>query len=283
MNYNLNGYIIRNQHLGITLDNRGLNYGDGVFETIKYSRKRLNFFEDHYFRLMASMRLVRMEIPMEWSPEYLEEQIRKTIAANQLEEKAARIKLLVVRKAGGFYNPKTNDVDFLITAEEWAEESFVLNEKGLEIELFKDYCKQSGLLGTVKTTSAQLYTIASIFAEENNYDDVLLLNENKEVIESTKANIFILKGAELITPALSSGCLKGVARKRIIELAPQLGLELKEEAFSPFALQKADEIWLSNAMNGLQWVSRYRKKEYGSEKATEMVKKLNVALALSLD
>lgn len=283
MDYNLNGYIIRNKHLGIQINNRGLNYGDGLFETIKYSRNRLNFFEDHYFRLMASMRLVRMEIPMEWSPEYLEEQIRKTLRSNQLEEKAARVKLLVVRKAGGFYAPETNDVDFLITTEAWEPESYVLNEQGLEIELFKDYYKQSGLLGNVKTSSAQLYTIASIFAQENNYDDVILLNEQKEVLESTKANLFMLKGEELFTAPLSSGCLKGVMRKRILELAPQLGLEVKEEGFSPFALQKADEIWLSNAMQGVQWVEKYRKKTYQNEKAQAMVKKLNVSVALSLD
>ncbi len=283
MDYNLNGYIIRNKHLGIQINNRGLNYGDGVFETIKFSHNRLNFFEDHYFRLMASMRLVRMEIPMEWSPEYLEEQIRKTLSANGLEEKAARVKLLVVRKAGGFYRPETNDVDFLITTEAWAQDSFDLNSKGLEIELFKDYYKQSGLLGNIKTTSAQLYTIASIFAEENNYDDVLLLNEKKEVIESTKANLFMLKGVELYTAPLDSGCLKGVMRKRIIELAPKLDLQVKEEAFSPFALQKADEVWLSNAMHGIQWVEKYRKKTYVHAKAGEMIKKLNVSLALSLD
>ncbi len=283
MDYNLNGYIIRNKHLGIQVNNRGLNYGDGVFETIKYSRKRLNFFEDHYFRLMSAMRIVRMEIPMDWSPEYLEEQIRKTLEANQLSDKAARVKVLVVRKAGGFYSPETNDVDFLITTEEWPMDSFELNEKGLEIELFKDFYKVSGLLGNVKTTSAQIYTIASIFAQENNYDDVVLMNEQKEVLESTKSNLFILKGEELISPPLSSGCLKGVMRKKILELAPQLGLVVKEETFSPFALQKADEIWLSNAMNGLQWVAKYRKKTYANTQAEAMLKKLNVALALSLD
>tara|TARA_B100001115_G_C15836868_1_gene418589 strand:+ start:1324 stop:2175 length:852 start_codon:yes stop_codon:yes gene_type:complete len=283
MNYNLNGYIIRNKHLNIQLNNRGLNYGDGIFESLKYSRNRLNFFEDHYFRLMASMRIVRMEIPMNFSPEYLEEQIRKTLKANQLEDQSARVRLLVVRKAGGLYRPESNEIDFLITVKPWEHDAYVLNEKGMEVDLFKDYYKLSGLLGNIKSTSAQLYAIASVFAKENNLDDVLLLNEKKEVIESTNANIFMLKGKELITPPLSSGCLKGVMRKQIMELAPQLDLELKEENFSPFALQKADEVWLSNSMHGLRWVEKYRRKTYASEKAREMLKKLNVKVALSLD
>ena len=188
MNYNLNGYIIRNKHLNIQLNNRGLNYGDGIFESLKYSRNRLNFFEDHYFRLMASMRIVRMEIPMNFSPEYLEEQIRKTLKANQLEDQSARVRLLVVRKAGGLYRPESNEIDFLITVKPWEHDAYVLNEKGMEVDLFKDYYKLSGLLGNIKSTSAQLYAIASVFAKENNLDDVLLLNEKKEVIESTNAN-----------------------------------------------------------------------------------------------
>lgn len=283
MNYNLNGYLIRNKHLGIQVNNRGLNYGDGIFETIKYSRKRFNFWEDHYFRLMASMRIVRMEIPMSFSPEYLEEQMRLTLNANGLEEASARVKILVVRKAGGFYTPETNAIDFLITTEEIEDDSYQLNSEGLKVDLFKDYYKLSGLLGTLKSTSAQLYGIAGIFAKENSLDDAILLNEKKEVIESISSNIFMLKGNQLFTPPLSSGCLKGVMRKQVLELAEQLGLEIKEESFSPFALQKADEVWLSNAINGIRWVSQYRKKSYTNNGALEMVKKLNVKVALSLD
>lgn len=283
MNYNLNGYIIRNQHLGISLDNRGLNYGDGVFETLKYSRKRIHFWEDHYFRLMASMRILRMEIPLDFSPEYLEEQIHKTLKVNNLSEQAARVKILVVRKVGGFYTPTNNEPDFLITCQEISESEYSLNEEGLQIDLYKDHYKLSGLLGNLKTTSAQLYTLAGVYAQENGLGEVLLLNEKKEVIEGLQSNIFILKGDELITPPLQSGCLKGIMRKQIIETAPQIGLEVKEEAFSPFALQKADELWLTNSIKGIQWVGQYRKKTFRSEKAGEMIKRLNVKIALSLD
>mgnify|MGYP003633850937 FL=1 len=282
MDYNLNGFIIRNKHLGIQVNNRGLNYGDGIFETIKFANNRLNFWEDHYFRLMASMRIVRMDIPMTFSPEYLEEEIRKTLAANNLSDKAARVKLLVVRKAGGLYTPETNDIDFLITTDELSVNTYLLNEKGLNIELYKDFYKNSGLLGTIKSTSAQLYTVASIFRKENEYDECLLINERKEVVEAISANIFLLKGDVLITPPLDSGCLKGIMRKKVIEFAPQIGLIIKEEAFSPFALQKADEVWLTNSIKGLQWVGQYRKKSYSHEKATEMLKKININLALSL-
>jgi branched-chain amino acid aminotransferase len=282
MDYNLNGFIIRNKHLGIQINNRGLNYGDGIFETLKFANNRINFWEDHYFRLMASMRIVRMDIPMDFSPEYLENQIRKTLGVNGLSEKAARVKLLVVRKAGGLYTPETNAVDFLITTEELSTPSFKLNEQGLNIDLYKDFYKNSGMLSTIKTTSAQLYTVASIFRKENHYDECLLLNERKEVVEAISSNIFIVKGDDLITPPLESGCLKGIMRKKIIEFAPQLKFNVKEESFSPFALQKADEVWLSNSIKGLQWVGQYRKKSYRQERAAEMLNKININIALNL-
>jgi branched-chain amino acid aminotransferase len=282
MDYNLNGYIIRNKHLGIQINNRGLNYGDGVFDSLKFANNRINFWEDHYFRLMASMRIVRMDIPMDFSPEYLEDQIRKTLDTNGLANKTARVKLLVVRKAGGFYTPDTNAVDFLITTEELTSSSFQLNDQGLNIDLYKDFYKNSGMLSTIKTTSAQLYSVASIFRKENSYDECLLLNERKEVVEAISSNIFMVRGDDLITPPLESGCLKGIMRKKIIEFAPQLKLNVRQEAFSPFALQKADEVWLSNSIKGIQWVGQYRKKTYGQEKALEMLKKININIALNL-
>lgn len=282
MTYKLNGVLIRNKQLGIQLNNRGLLYGDGIFETIKYAHQRFNFWEDHYFRLMASMRIVRMEIPMDFSPEFLEAQMRDTLVANQLEGQAARVKLLVVRKAGGHYSPESNEVDWLITVEPWAEDNYRLNSKGLEVEIFKDYYKASGLLSNLKSSSAQFYTLASIFRKENGFDECIILNERKEVLEAISSNLFMLQGNTLYTAPLESGCLKGVMRKQIIALAPKLGLEVKEEAFSPFALQRADEIWLTNALRGLQWVERFRKKTYGHSLAAKMAKSLQAAVALSI-
>jgi branched-chain amino acid aminotransferase len=281
MNYNLNGVSIRNKHLGIQLNNRGLNYGDGVFETLKYANGRINFWEDHYFRLMASMRILRMKIPMSFSPEFLEQEIRDTLEANKLQGSSARVKLLVVRKAGGFYTPETNEIDYLISVEPLQSASYELNAEGLEIDLFKDYYKPSGLLSTIKSTSAQFYSIASIFKKENNLDECILINEKKEVVEGISANLFMLKGNTLYTAPLESGPLKGIMRKQIIEEAAKLELEVKEESFSPFDLQKADEIWLCNVVKGLQWVKNYRKKTYANQMAAEMIKKLNIKVALA--
>lgn len=264
----------------LSLNNRALNYGDGVFESLKYSFNRLNFWEDHYFRLMASMRILRMEIPRSFSPEYLEEQLLTCVKANDLENKAVRIKLLVFRKSGGRYTPLTNETDFIITTEELRNSSYVLNDKGLRIDLFKDFYKQPGLLSNIKHLGSSLYTVASVFRQENELDECVLLNDHKEVVEAISANLFMVKGKEVYTAPLSSGCLKGVMRKQVLELLPKLDYQVKEENFSPFELQRADEVFLTNAIRGVQWVGSYRKKEYSKDCAEQLNKRLNVVVAI---
>lgn len=280
MAYIFNGELLQGDTIEISLNNRALNYGDGVFESMKFSFNRINFWEDHYFRLMSSMRILRMEIPLNFSPEYIEEQVRECLIANDLSDTSARIKLLVMRKAGGKYTPESNDIDFLITAESLSAPNYELNEKGLEVDLFKDFYKQPGLLSGIKHIGSALYTVASVFRKENELDECVLLNDRKEVVEAISANLFMRKDKTIYTAPLSAGCLKGVMRKQVIEILPELGFEVKEEVFSPFELQRADEVFLTNAVKGIQWVRNYRKKEYENTCAQALVKRLNVAVAI---
>ena len=281
MAFIFNDQVYTDEHFSVHPGNRGLNYGDGVFETLRYSFGRINFWEDHYFRLMEGMRIMRMEIPMSFSPEFLEEKLKQCVESNGLKEKAARVKILVTRKNGGFYTPESNKIDYLITATPLNEASFQLNERGLNIDLYKDYYKAKGLLSNIKTTSAQLYVVASVYRQENGLDECLLLNPDKEVCEAISSNLFLIDGDELLTPPLSTGCLKGIIRKKILAFAPKIGLTVKEEAFSPFKLQKAEEVFLTNSIQGIRWVERYRKKTFVSTKTSKILQRLNTEVALN--
>jgi branched-chain amino acid aminotransferase len=281
MQYNLNGKLIQGRFISAETNNRALNYGDGIFESMRFANNRINFWEDHYFRFMASMRIVRMEIPMSFSPEYLEEQIRKTIEANDLGKEAARVKLLTFRKSGGLYTPETNRVDFMITVSALNEAQFQLNEAGLEVDLFKDFYVQRGMLSNLKTTSKMLSVVASVYKKENKLDECFLLNDDKALTEAISSNVFLVKGKEVFTPPLSSGCLKGVMRKQVLALLPEMGYSVKEESINPFELQKADEVFLTNSISGVKWVGQYRKKKYGNEVSKALIKRLNVAVVMA--
>ena len=130
---NINGNIIKDEEAGLSVHNRGLAYGDSVFETIRVINGKIMFWEDHYFRLMASMRIMRMEIPSSFSPEFLEEAILKTIDENDLSSSPARVKIIIYRKEGGLYTPQTRDIDYLIMTSKLDNPFYLLNEEAYEI------------------------------------------------------------------------------------------------------------------------------------------------------
>ena len=262
-------------------ENRGFKYGDAVFETLKVNHKKILFFEDHYFRLMASMRMVRMEIPLNFTMEFLEEEILKSIENTGATATSFRIRLNVYRDSGGLYTPETNDVSYHIDVKPLSNELYLLNDDSYEIELFKDHYITPQLLSTLKTNNRIINVIGSVFAKENDYHNCLLLNTDKQVVEALNGNVFLVKGNVIKTPSLTDGCIKGVMRKQVIEIANMLpDYELEETHISPFELQKADEIFITNVITGIQPVYKYRKKTYTNTVAKELLAKVNLKVRL---
>ena len=270
---NFNGTISSEDNL--LTNNRGLLYGDSVFETVKILDGKILFVEDHYFRLMASMRIVRMEIPMNFTMEFFEEQILSLAKAENLE-KSSRARVTIFRKEGGLYLPKDRNVSFLISVSELENAVYSIEKENYEVELYKDFIVTKHLLSTIKSSNRLINVTGSIFADENGYDNCLLINDDKNVIEALNGNLFMLIGNKLITPPISEGCLNGVMRKQVLALARKIEtLEVVEEPISPFDLQKADELFVTNVIKGIQPITKYRKKEFGSALAADILKRLN--------
>ena len=172
-------------------------------------------------------------------------------------------------------------MDYLVTSSPLEQALFVLNEEGLTIDMYKDFYKPKNLLSNLKGASAQLYTLASVFRKENGLDECLLLNDQKYLTETISSNIFLVKGKEVITPSLKSGCLKGIIRKQVLEILSKMDYAaVEQENISPFELQKVDEVFLTNTIQGIRWVKRYRKKEFDCKLSAELTEKLNVKAAL---
>jgi branched-chain amino acid aminotransferase len=279
---NINGQLFEEKEASLSIANRGFAYGDAVFETIRVINGRIIFWEDHYFRLMASMRIMRMEIPLTFSPEFLEAEVLQIVRENDIFDTQARVKLTVSRQAGGFYTPHTNEVDYLVTAEALPDAFYLLDEEFYEVELFKDHYVSKGLLSTLKTNNRAVNVLAGIYAVENEYHNCLLLNEQKNVVEALNGNIFLVVGNVIKTPPLSEGCLKGITRGKILEILKKLpDYKLEEASVSPFELQKADEMFITNVIAGIQPVTKYRKKEYANEVAKMLLGRLNTLARLN--
>ncbi len=274
---NFNGALIAENEVQLSTQNRAFKYGDAIFETIKVVNGKVVFLEDHYFRLMASMRMLRMKIPMEFTLEFLQEEITKVV--KELSEASTyRIRLTVFRKDGGLYTPVTNEIDYIIEGSPLEH----TDKKVYKVDVFKDFYNYSGLLSTVKTTNRMLNTLAAVFAEENDLDNCILLNERKGVVEAINGNLFIVKGNVVKTPALTEGCIKGIVRKKVIDIIEKHpDYTIEETAISPFEIQKADEVFITNAIIGIQSVTNYRKKEFSTEITNKIKSSLQLAIVTS--
>ena len=277
---NYNGNIQENSNFSIE-SNRGFLYGDAIFETIKVLDNKVLFLEDHYFRLMASMRICRMEILMNFTMEFFEEQILKL--TNSLEKSNSfRVRFSVFRNSDGFYTPISNEIEFIIVAVPSENTVYTIEKSHYEVELYKDFFIPKQLLSTLKTNNKMLQITGSIFAKENGYDNCLVLNDEKNVVEALQSNLFMKIGNVVVTPPISDGCLNGIMRKQVIEILNKMdGIEVKETSISPFDLQKADELFLTNVITGIQPITKYRKKEYTVNFSNEILVKLNAKIRLS--
>ena len=271
INYNEN-YINKS---GSDLLNRGFLYGDSVFESIRIVNNKIIFWEDHYMRLMSSMRIIRIEIPQSYTPDFFKVQITNTISKVN-PSFTGRVRLTIFRDGGGYYAPELSSPSFIVNCSVIDSEEFYLKDSEFKVDLFKDYYIQNDLLSNLKTNNKLINVLAGIYANENNLDNCILLNNKKNVTEFLNGNLFIIRENKIITPNLDSGCLKGIMRKKIIEyvkLIPEFSIE--ETVISPFDLLSANEIWLTNSISGIITVTNYRNKSFSNDVAKIFIDFLN--------
>ena len=126
-----------------------------------------------------------------------------------------------------------------------------------------------------------LQIVGSVFARENDYQNCILLNTHKNAVSFLDGNLFLVQGEQILTPPLSEGAPNGITRKKLIEAIQKTSdFSREERPISPFELQKADELFLTNTKQGIQSVSKYRKKEYNNIVATNLLGKLNTLTRL---
>lgn len=279
---NHNGELKAVNALIFSSQNRGFLFGDAVFETIRFSQNHLHFWEDHYFRLMAAMRIFRMPIPMSFTPEFLAQECLRVAEAQSVSAPSWRIRLTVYRSDGGTYLPTSKDVNYIIDAKP-LEDSLYTAKENYKVALFKDYYVQKSMLSNLKSTNKSLNVIGSIFMREQGLDNGILVNDDKEVVEFLNGNLFIVEDGKLRTPPLSSGCLDGIMRKQILRTAKKLGISCKEDNISPFVLQQVQEIFMVNSVVGVQPVSTYRRTEYENTLGLELQKALNDSVSSAQD
>jgi branched-chain amino acid aminotransferase len=171
-------------------------------------------------------------------------------------------------------------MNFLIEASSLDENINSLNEEGLLIDVFEDGRKSMDRFANIKSSSLLLYSLASIYAKEKNVDDCLVLNTHGRISDSTIANIFLVRNNFIITPALSEGAINGVMRRHLLKQIPSIlpGVEVREGVVTKSDLEVFDEIFLTNAVQGIRWVKSYKGRNYRNEMAQKIYELLSFNL-----
>lgn len=265
---NYNGNFYEAETPLFAADNRALKYGDGFFESIVMMQGRMPLLHLHVDRITKSAEVLQMDLPFQVTEAWLTGAISELALKNNIGHDV-RIRIQFFREGQGLYAPKSNAGSYIITTAAHNHGKFTFID-GLLIATCPLVKKQYDHTSSIKTNSALLYVIAAQWAARNNVDDALILNTYNEVCEATSSNIIIVKGDKLITPPVSSGCVAGVMRDFLIK-----ELNVAEQTLAESDVATADEVWLTNAVKGIQWVKQYKGNTYKNNKAMETTALLN--------
>lgn len=273
---NNNGKILSNSSPSIMAGNRGYTYGDGLFESIRIMNGKILNLDNHINRMLEGAKALKMRMPSFYTTSFFDTHIQELLRVSNITE-GGRVRLSIDRLGGGTYLPDINEVSYFIEVYPYEHNLFNLNAKGLEVDLYQDIKKVKSPLSNYKTKNGIIYVLAAISAKEKGLDDMLLVNEKGQILESSHSNLFVVSNGVLYTPGLSDGCLAGTMRMQVINLAIQHGLKVYECNILPSNLLVADEVFLTNAVRGITWIGGYRTKRYFNTIARKIVAHLNEA------
>ena len=276
---NFNGDILPNNALFLNSRNSAFQYGDTITEWLRFSGQSILFLESHYFKIMASMRQLRMEIPMTFTLEYWESQILYTLEANGSASMPAQLKISIFRNLDSFSGIPVDGVCFVIEHLLLKDAPYQHYHSDCSADIFKDYHVPVDGFSSLPISNGPLRKLAEIYASENGFETVLFLNQHKEVCESLDGTLFIRFDNQLLTPPNNSGCRLTVLRDEVINfISKNKEYTFESRGISPFDLQRADEIFSVSEEKGFRSVSKLKKAVYNSYAAGRLVQLFNTSI-----
>ena len=275
---NFNGKIIDGDTIGFNQLKRGFNFGDGLFETIRVFNGKIICLDAHFNRISSGLDVLKIKQNYSFNQNSLERYINELLLYKNIKY-GGKVKVYIFRAGLGTYKPETNQMSFVVEAMDLEQNKYVLNKKGFLVDIYNEYSKTVNQLSFFKTSNSLLYVLAAVTASENNLDDLFIVNQKSEIIESSNSNVFFLKEDVLLTPPLNSGCIEGVMRIEVIRAAKDLGINVLESNVYEEDLEKSREIFLTNVISGIRWVGGYKKKRFYNFISKKIIEKLNKNLA----
>lgn len=245
----------------ISIESRGVRYGEGIFETMKLVNNSILLFDFHMERFFHGMNLLNLKPPPFFTPQKIQKLIIDLCRKNNCSD-FARIRISCIGSNGGVWDKQDQFADIIIQSWKLPEHYNEFNINGLIIDLCEEVRKSTDLLSNLKSNNYLPYLFAANKGKELKVNDMIVLNHFDHIVDSTIANVFIIKNNNILTPRLSDGPVAGVMRRNLLEILSSNSYIVKECSLTINDLVEADEIFLSNAMYGLRWVQRFRDKTF---------------------
>lgn len=243
------------------------NYEAGIFESMLLLDNKIRLADYHFKRLQRGLQIQNLSLPSNFDFDFFQTIVLKTINENSITQ-PLKIKLSV------FPSTENQISNYSIEVMSLPEKDLIWNTEGWKMIVYENEKLEAGSSKNIKSNNRKFYSQANQFALESNCNDAILLNEKNQIIESTIANIMLVKNNQLCTPPLVDGEIAGVMRKFILN-----NFEVKEQSLTVDDLLNADEIFICNAVRTLKWVQQIGSKIYSNEFTFQFNNKLRLLLA----
>lgn len=244
----------------------GVQYGWGIFTMLRAYEGRVFAFERHWERLIKHSEKAR--VPVVISKDEAKRAINDLIQANALVN--GRIRLTILKGfAGSWRTHQERESEVLIfTASEQVQ-----NMRDMNLTISPYRLLSSNPLAGVKRTAMLENLLAYEEARGRKFDEAVMLNERGEIVSATAGNIFWVEGIELCTPSLGTGCIAGITRGFVLEIAKRINIHVVEASFPLPRLLDASEVFLTSTARGITPVKSYDFKAY-DERLASMTKNI---------
>jgi branched-chain amino acid aminotransferase len=264
---NFNGEILPDDSPIFTI-NRAIQYGDGLFETLRNHNGEILFFQDHFDRLIEGMRALKINVPVHFTLPFFHKQFldlayRDGMASN------ARLRIGVFRSGKGIYTPESHSAEFYLQIIP-LNKGFEWEDRKCELGVYSQIPKNYSSISFFKSANALPYVMAAIFKVDHNFDDCILLNSFGKIADAISSNIFWLERKRIFSVPMADGGVAGVMSKNLIAILKHHRFFVEEKSITPHDLAKADEVFLTNVIWGIKPVTRFHNTEFSTLQAKEI-------------
>ncbi|WET51688.1 aminotransferase class IV [Chryseobacterium indologenes] len=252
----------------LNVKNRAFLWGDAVKVSFFVRNGRLIMDEECYFFLMASMRKMRMNIPLTYTLEFFQSLFQKDIIEGEGIQNGI-INFQVFRNQDAVTLAKSSISYFYEVIE--MDDILAVHERPLELDLIKEINVNNNLLSNIKVHCPEnIY--GEIYAQENDLDDVILLNPNKRIARTTSGNLLFMEGNTIKVPKQTEGAYISPLMENFVTFLHKNSLaDIQEHEIIAFESQKAEEILMISDEKGIFSVGKIRNKTFETSRFTELV------------